>query len=574
MQGHNDLPEVIEKSEDELAKITQEIDASALSSSSKAFIIKCIELATWLPSALQHKNITIARLCKLIFGEGYGRRKKSNPDTPDETDSEDGLTEGSTQETPQGSDKQPRDTNKKKQKGHGRMPHTIYTNCDEVDVKVGEYVAGDVCPTQCGGRLRVYRRKDSAGAVVRVYGQNFARVVRYHIETLRCNLCNYVLKAKLPKEAGTEKYDASFKSILALQKYYVSVPFYRQENFQRLLGFPLPDSTQWDLIEQLAGYCYPIFNLLKYLAANAKLIHNDDTTLRILEIIEAIKSGTHNSDRTGMYTTVIIADYEGNQNALFLNGTQHAGENFADILAKRAPNKASIIQMCDGSNNNTPKEFETIVCNCLSHGFRKFEELIDYFPEECLHILKLLSEVYKNDAKTKGFSDETRLSYHQEHSKPVMEALENYMSSLIDDHIIEPNSALGGAIKYMQRRWKELTRFLEVAGAPLDNNIVERALKIAIRNRKNALFYRTQYSAGIGGMITSLIYTCHLANANAHHYLTVLQKYPNEVVKSPEKWLPWNYKIALESIASSDPATTNDANLVVVQSTQDCLAVA
>ncbi len=155
-----------------------------------------------------------------------------------------------------------------------------------------------------------------------------------------------------------------------------------------------------------------------------------------------------------------------------------------------------------------------------------------------------------------------------------MEALENYMSSLIDDHIIEPNSALGGAIKYMQRRWKELTRFLEVAGAPLDNNIVERALKIAIRNRKNALFYRTQYSAGIGGMITSLIYTCHLANANAHHYLTVLQKYPNEVVKSPEKWLPWNYKIALESIASSDPATTNDANLVVVQSTQDCLAVA
>ncbi|GAG45280.1 unnamed protein product, partial [marine sediment metagenome] len=231
----------------------------------------------------------------------------------------------------------------------------------------------------CGGLLG--ERKVSA--VIRISGQNIANVKRYLREVLRCNLCNYVITAKLPIEAGKEKYDASFKAIIALQKYYVGMPFYRQENFQQLLGFPLPDSTQWDLVDKLAGYCYPVFNELKKLAANGRLIHNDDTTLKIQEVMKAIKSGTHDGDRTGMYTTGIIAEYEGHQISLFLNGTQHAGENLSDILEKREPDKPDIIQMCDASNNNIAKPFKTILCNCLSHGFRKFEELVDFFPDKC-----------------------------------------------------------------------------------------------------------------------------------------------------------------------------------------------
>ena len=101
-------------------------------------------------------------------------------------------------------------------------------------------------------------RVSDPGVLVRVTGQNFAKVVRYHITKLRCSLCGLIVKAELPEEIHHRKYDPRFKAILAVQKYFAGVPFYRQEHFQKLLQFPLPDATQWDLIEQVANCVYPV----------------------------------------------------------------------------------------------------------------------------------------------------------------------------------------------------------------------------------------------------------------------------------------------------------------------------
>ena len=284
------------------------------------------------------------------------------------------------------------------------------------------------------------------------------------------------------------------------------------------------------------------------MTANARVLQNDDTPVKILEVIQQIKDGTI-GERTGMYTTGIIAEYDGHQIALFMNGQQHSGENVGEILKHRDPDKDPIIQMCDALSANIPKGIVTILCNCLSHGFRKFDELKDYFPKECLIILRLLSRVFTHDQETRSMSREGRLAYHQKHSKPLMEELARYMATLITERRVEPSSGLGTAIKYMQKHWHKLTRFLTIAGAPIDNNIVERALKIAIRNRKAAMFYRTVYSAGIGGMITSLIYTCDLAKQNPQHYLTALQENAPKILANPDQWLPWNYQDTLTRLA-------------------------
>ena len=195
-----------------------------------------------------------------------------------------------------------------------------------------------------------------------------------------------------------------------------------------------------------------------------------------------------------------------------------------------------------GVHFNIAKEVETIVCNCLSHGFRKFEELVNYAPTPCVTIMKLLSKVYTNDKATKGMTPEERLAYHKKLSAPAMNLLHRYFQAIFDEKLFEPNSDVGKAIKYMQNHWDKLTRFLSVAGAPICNNILERALKVAIRNRKSAMFYRTSYSAHIGGMLTSIIYTCKLCAKNPHHYLTVLQEKAKQVISEPSKWLPWNYQ--------------------------------
>jgi hypothetical protein len=122
-----------------------------------------------------------------------------------------------------------------------------------------------------------------------------------------------------------------------------------------------------------------------------------------------------------------------------------------------------------------------------------------------------------------------------------MDELKGWLQKQFDDRLVEPNSSLGKAIIYLQTHWVTLTRFLSISGAPLDNNLVERALKLFIRQRKNSLFFRTEHSAYIASVITSLIATCLYAGVNALDYLVALQEHRAEVVAEPAAWLPWTY---------------------------------
>ena len=97
----------------------------------------------------------------------------------------------------------------------------------------------------------------------------------------------------------------------------------------------------------------------------------------------------------------------------------------------------------------------------------------------------------------------------------------------------------------MIKHWPELTRFLKVPGAPLDNNICEQGLKRAIMHRKNSLFYKTEHGAFIGDMFMSLIHTCDLMKINPFDYLTTLLKNAAKLRHNPSLWMPWNYKTAL-----------------------------
>src|ERR1035438_2805539 len=135
------------------------------------------------------------------------------------------------------------------------------------------------------------------------------------------------------------------------------------------------------------------------------------------------------------------------------------------------------------------------------------------FPAECRYVLETLGGVYANDAVTKEekMTPVARLEFHRQHSQTPMDELENWMREQFSQRKVfrpglrEPNSGLGKAITYMQRHWKALTLFLRQPGAPLDNNICERALKLAVLHRKNALFYRTLNGAQVGDLFMSLI---------------------------------------------------------------------
>jgi hypothetical protein len=148
-------------------------------------------------------------------------------------------------------------------------------------------------------------------------------------------------------------------------------------------------------------------------------------------------------------------------------------------------------------------------------------------------------------AREQALSAEDRLKLHREQSGPVMEQLHAWLEAQLAEKKTEPNSGLGKAITYLLRHWKGLTAFLRHAGAPLDNNICEQALKRAVLHRKNALFYKTLNGAQVGDLFMSLIHTCRLCDANSFDYMTELQRHAGELAANPAQWMPWNYRDTL-----------------------------
>jgi transposase len=245
--------------------------------------------------------------------------------------------------------------------------------------------------------------------------------------------------------------------------------------------------------------------------------------------------------------TGLIAEVEGRRIGLYDAGRQHAGENLAALLRQREPQRAQPLVMSDALASNAVEDQPLIRCHCLAHGQRKFRDLDEDFPGESAVVTQVLRQVFEHDAeaRTQQLSADERLVYHQTYSGPLLTGLKAWLEQQGPERTVEPNSSLGQAITYLLKHWESLTRFLTVPGAPLDNNVAERALKLCIRQRKNSLFYATEHSAYIASLLTSVIATCLQAGVNALDYLVAVQAHRQAVFTNPGTWLPWNYPAAL-----------------------------
>jgi transposase len=427
--------------------------------------------------------------------------------------------------------------------GHGRNGAQAFSGAHKVAIAHQQLAWGDRCP-DCG-RGKVYMQKEPK-ALVRIVGQAPLAATIYEVQRLRCNACGQVFRAQEPEGVGPEKYDETAAAMIAQLKYGSGVPFNRLERMEELMGIPLPAATQWEVVAEAAEVIKPARDELIRQAAQGEVLHNDDTSMRVLRLVRE-----PSDQRTGVFTSGIVATGAGRKIALYFTGRQHAGENLGDVLKRRAPDLSAPIQMCDALSRNVPKlseGVEILVANCLAHGRRQFVEVAQSFPQECRYALEALGRVYYHDAQAReqGLSAQERLRFHQQNSAAVMEELHGWLQAQLAQKKTEPNSALGKAIAYLLRHWKGLTVFLRQAGAPLDNNICEQALKRAVLHRKNALFYRTLNGAEVADLFMSLIHTCQLNGANSFQYLTELQRHAPQVAMNPSEWMPWNYRETLE----------------------------
>jgi transposase len=556
--------------------LRQRVATRSLEESDYLIIEGMIETVIFLSQVLEEKNVSIKRLRQLVFGAGTESAKNVLGKTTQDTQKDaQGGTEGKSQETPDsrvdeaGVDEHGGENEQKnKCKGHGRNGAHAYTGAEKVLVSHETLKSGDRCPSCLKGR--VYRTKIPR-VIVRVTGTAPLSARVWELESLRCNLCGEVFTAQAPQGVGEEKYDETCGAMIALLKYGSGFPFYRLEGLQNSLGIPLPASTQWEIVEQVADKIYPAYEELIRQAAQGEVLHNDDTTVKILALMKAIPdqqsadegAGKNDPPRSGVFTSGIVSVREGRKIAVFFSGRKHAGENLEDLLQKRQLGLGPPIQMCDALSRNLPKKLKTIVAHCLSHARRKFVDVISYFPDECRYLIEALAKVYHHDdrAKEENMSADERLKFHQEKSGPVMERLKVWLVEQIEGKKVEPNSSLGDAISYMLKYWDRFTLFLRVPNAPLDNNICEQILKRSILHRKNSLFFKTELGAYIGDMFMSLIHTCYLNKVNPFDYLVALQKYPQHLSKNPHLWMPWNYKDTISSLKTPSPQSLDNSDL-------------
>jgi len=335
--------------------------------------------------------------------------------------------------------------------GHGRNGAAAFTGANLVAVAHATIHSGDRCPECRQGK--VYCQKEPA-TLVRFVGHAPLEATVFEMERLRCNACGEVFTADEPETAGPAKYDETAVAMIALLKYGTGVPFKRLERLQEHLGMPLPATTQWDLMAAAAKLIRPVLEELIRQAAQGSVMHNDDTSMRILRLTRE-----PGDKRTGTFTSGIVSIVGAWTLALFFTGWKHAGENIAEVLKQRARELPAPIQMCDALSRNTPKGVETLLANCLAHGRRQVVEVVDNFPEECRYVLETLGGVYHYDAlaREQELSPEDRLRFHREHSGPLMKGLHEWMEAQLAEHKTEPNSGLGKAISYLLNHWPKLT---------------------------------------------------------------------------------------------------------------------
>ena len=568
-------PKRIEVDQEELEAILVAVRPS-LNSSQYKVLENAIKMLLWLQIVVKEKSISIARLARMFFGKKTDNfrnikdRAKTKADSDDATSNKDASDENpSSNESEEASDK-PADANQKeepvgssnkassendpknpeKKKNHGRRPLNNYTVSKITYIPHECLHVGQKCPLCFKGTL--YDIEPQTLLLIR--GQPPLKGEAYSTQGLRCHSCQQIFRATFPKEVATQpKADMSARAIVCLAKYQLGTPLYRLETWQKIMNLPVSDSEMWEWTESVALVLNPVHQALLNIAAKGDIIHNDDTTGKILELMEEnrqVELAKKNSNKTGkakdkhrkgIFTTALLSKIDNHQIAIYMTGRKNSGENMDELLDLRPKELKRPIQACDGSSQNSAERHETDVAKCFNHARHNFCELVEVWPKEALVIVEMCNAVFMNDRKTKQMEPDERLKFHQEYSTPIMDKLKSYANSLIDKKKVEPNSSFGKAINYLNNHWVGLTLILREGNAPLSNNDCERAIKSSVLIRKNSYFYKTYWGAFIGDTLLSIIKTCDLNGINPYDYLIAIQANSDEVKKRPNDWLPWSY---------------------------------
>jgi hypothetical protein len=412
--------------------------------------------------------------------------------------------------------------------------------------------SGDSCPQdQCTGRLYTFLINGKMREVITFnFTPPFEPTV-HQLNNLRCNLCSTVFKVPLPENlikdgAAEGSYLYPAQAALVLLHYGLGMPSYRLDHFQSMVGERFPESTQFDIFENVANDFSGLVNALECVAADGFLLQGDDVSNRVLNLDAELRERRSDKKivvREGVHTSLLIATTDdGHLVPVLKTGINHFGELLDEVLSKRSPDLAIPMLVCDANKVNKSYAGFCVTGGCWQHSRDYFKKAQWHFPRETDVFKNLIKQIFEVDRKTHEMDASTRLAYLKEHAFPFVEEIEGIVNGYVDNKVVLPKSTLGEAFFYFQAQYKKLCLPFEKEGVPLHNNISEWCTYLVVRLLANSKFYKNDVGAVIGDTLITVILTCYLSLINPYDYILYCLRNKEAMKEKPEDFFPWKLR--------------------------------
>ena len=398
-------------------------------------------------------------------------------------------------------------TPKPVRKGHGPRKQP------ELPVRevVHELPADDrQCP-QCQGELQPWADQFEAAEEITLVRRQYEVVTHLRQKYLcECEDRAIVTAPGPVKLIEGGRYSVTFGVEVALDKFLNHLPLDRQRKMMRREGLRIDTQTLCDQVEAVSAVLHPTYMSLQERILSQPLIHADETRWPLVKSPKAERWQAWGIACEDAVLYRILPSRSAEAGGKLLDG--YRGVVMVDgyvsykTIAARAGPAMSLV-------------------NCWAHSRRKFVEIEAFYPEDCKKILGLIGKLYKVDRQVPfraNVSPEERagdlvrrMARRDAESRPVIAEILDWVTTLR----LTKGSALRKAVEYMTGRWEGLTRFLDDPRVPLDNNLLERAIRPLALGRKNFLGSRSERGVVVASVLYSLIETAKLCEVDPRKYV-------------------------------------------------------
>jgi transposase len=316
---------------------------------------------------------------------------------------------------------------------------------------------------------------------------------------------------------------ASTLAFALVHKYVDGTPLYRLAQAFERAGVPISRGAlgHW-VIGSSEKHLHRIYDALKLRLRSQPLIHGDETTVQVLK--EKDREATSTSFmwayRSGKDSDepIVLLDYQPGRGQIH---PQAFLGNYRGIV------------MSDGYTAWRTLERATHI-GCMAHSRRRFVDALKARkkgggpPEQALRFFDQLYRVERQardgiSEKAETQADRIR-RFRQQHSVPILNALKVWLDDMAPK--VLPDSKLGDAVSYTRNQWEYLTRYTGDGSMPIDNNLLERDIRVFATGRKSWLFSDTVDGAKASAVVYSLMLTCRASRVEPlawlRHVLTEL----------------------------------------------------